>query len=119
MHNGKDDNFALYFLDFVNDDVGIFDQFVRPGIEAWTPHIGQFRREEIFDPVKDSYDQFRRCALAIARYSGADTLDVINCVFVENDFHRPKRRRASVNDTYFGVFLARRRRTSASCSSVR
>jgi hypothetical protein len=47
MHNGEHHDLAAVLVDLVDDNVGIFDKFVRSGVQSRTSHIGKFGRKQI------------------------------------------------------------------------
>src|SRR5207249_1901710 len=82
--------------------VGILDEFACSAVQTGAAHFGKFRSSQAFDFIKNA-------------------IEIIERFLIEEDFHVRRLRnlrRASANETYLGFFLARRRRTSASCSPL-
>ena len=120
MKDGEHDDFVALLANLIDDDVRPLDQLIRPRIEADTAHSSETGREEQFELAKNPIKQPLRCPAVVFGNPIEDVLKIAEGIFLEDEPHSPKRVRrfrASVSDTYFGFFLVRRRRNSASCSS--
>ena len=49
MKDGEPDDFVVLLANFVDDDIGAFDEFVGPGIETEAAHSSETRGEEQFE----------------------------------------------------------------------
>src|SRR3989338_6575703 len=84
-------------------------------------HIRQRRGGKKFNYIENASDYVFCSARVIFCNPYENFPEVVQRFFIEDDFHIRVRRnclRASASVMYFGFFFARRRRTSATCSSV-
>ena len=121
MKDGEHDDFVVLLANFVDDDVGAFDEFVGPGIETEAAHSSETRGEEQFELAENPiYQPLCGCRVVFCD-PVKNILKIAQRVFLEDEPHsleRATRFFASASDMYFGFLFARRRRNSASCSSV-
>src|SRR5215207_4756486 len=108
-------------VNLVHDDVRAFDQLARTRLAAPSAHLRQTRKCKATDPIADAPDHVGGGVRIVLFNPRKDAVEVVFDPRPNDDLHTPKRRRRSVNSSKLSVSGSasdRRRRTSASCSSV-
>jgi hypothetical protein len=56
MKNCEHDDFTASLMDFIDDDIGVFDQLVGVRIKPGTSHIGKLWSQQIVDLIENPPD---------------------------------------------------------------
>jgi hypothetical protein len=114
-------DFLSRFVHFIDNEIGRLDQLTCAWVKARPPHVLKARRRKSANALADAPDHLGGSARPVLGDPLKDMIEVSVSLLADNNLHTPKRRSRSSNsasEIVFGSFSARRRRSSASCSSL-
>ena len=83
--------------DLIHDDVWGLDQLARAAYQAKPSHVFETWRFEPTDTLSESvYNLGCRCGIIFC-YPCKNAIEVIDCLFTNDDLHTPNKRRRSSN----------------------
>ena len=91
MKDGEHDDFVVLLANFVDDDIGAFDEFVGPGIETEAAHSSETRGEEQFELAENPiYQPLCGCRVVFCD-PVKNILKIAQRVFLEDEPHSLER----------------------------